>query len=84
LRAAGCDKSPESDGIRGNRLLAGPDLLTDGKPPAAWPLGRHPFYLKRASPARSLRATCGTAAVGEGAMAVQFVHRRLAGARSGP
>ena len=34
----------------GGYLVTGPDLLTDGKPPAYWPLERAPYYLETAVP----------------------------------
>jgi thioredoxin reductase (NADPH) len=67
-------------------LLTGPDLVMngDGKPDR-WPLDRHPFFLETSMPgvfaAGDVRhgsvKRCASA-VGEGAMAVAFVHRYLA------
>ncbi len=68
-------------------LLTGPDLLTGGRPPEGWPLDRSPYYLETSQPglfaAGDVRhgsvKRCASA-VGEGAMAVTFVHRYLADA----
>ncbi len=67
-------------------LVTGPDLLRDGKSPERWPLNREPYYLETSMPgvfaAGDVRhgsmKRCASA-VGEGAMAVAFVHRYLAG-----
>jgi thioredoxin reductase (NADPH) len=66
-------------------LITGPDLLKGGKLPASWPLERSPYYLETNIPgmfaAGDVRhgavKRCASA-VGEGAMAVTFVHRYLA------
>jgi thioredoxin reductase (NADPH) len=67
-------------------LLTGPELMRDGKPPAGWPLKRDPFWLETSVPgifaagdvrARSVKRIAS--AVGEGSMAVQFIHQYLAG-----
>jgi thioredoxin reductase (NADPH) len=66
-------------------LVTGPDLLKEGRPPASWPLERSPYYLETSMPgtfaAGDVRhgavKRCASA-VGEGAMAVTFVHRYLA------
>jgi thioredoxin reductase (NADPH) len=68
-------------------LVTGPDLLKDGKRPPIWALDRDPYYLETSMPgvfaAGDVRhgsvKRCASA-VGEGAMAVAFVHRYLAGA----
>jgi thioredoxin reductase (NADPH) len=66
-------------------LLTGPDLIRDGKPPPGWPLQRAPFWLETSVPgifaagdvrARSVKRIAS--AVGEGSMAVQFIHQYLA------
>jgi thioredoxin reductase (NADPH) len=65
-------------------LLTGPDLLHDGRRPDRWPLDRDPYYLETNVPglfaAGDVRhgsvKRCASA-VGEGAMAVTFVHRFL-------
>ena len=66
-------------------LLTGPDLQQNGQPPQGWPLDRAPYYLETNVPglfaAGDVRhgsvKRCASA-VGEGAMAVTFVHRYLA------
>jgi thioredoxin reductase len=69
---------------RGGYLVTGPDLLMNGKAPAAWPLERAPYYLETAVPGsfaagdvrhRSIKRVA--TAAGEGAMAIAFVHRYL-------
>jgi thioredoxin reductase (NADPH) len=65
-------------------LLTGPDLMLQGKPIEGWPLDRSPYYLETNVPglfaAGDVRhgsvKRCASA-VGEGAMAVTFVHRYL-------
>ena len=67
-------------------LVTGPDLLNGHRMPAGWPLDRDPYYLETNVPgvfaAGDVRhgsvKRCASA-VGEGAMAVVFVHRYLAG-----
>jgi thioredoxin reductase (NADPH) len=65
-------------------VVAGPDLAASGAP--AWALDRAPFHLETSVPgvfvagdARSESAKRVASAVGEGAMAVMFVHRYLEG-----
>ena len=66
-------------------LVTGPDLLCNGKRPANWLLERDPYYLETNIPgvfaAGDVRhgsvKRCASA-VGEGSMAVAFVHRYLA------
>jgi thioredoxin reductase (NADPH) len=65
-------------------VLTGPDLATDGEPPAEWPLDRAPYHLEASVPgvfvAGDVRAESAkrvASAVGEGAMAVMLVHRYL-------
>jgi thioredoxin reductase (NADPH) len=66
-------------------LVTGLDLLHDGHAPDNWPLDRPPYYLETNVPglfaAGDVRhgsvKRCASA-VGEGAMAVTFVHRYLA------
>jgi thioredoxin reductase (NADPH) len=66
-------------------LVTGPDLLVNGQTPPGWPLDRYPYYLETSVPgvfaAGDVRhgsiKRCASA-VGEGAMAVAFVHRYLA------
>jgi len=65
----------------GGYLVTGPDLLKDGKRPDNWTLDRDPYYLETNIPgvfaAGDVRhgsvKRCASA-VGEGAMAVTFVH----------
>jgi thioredoxin reductase (NADPH) len=70
----------------GGFVLTGAALLEDGKPPAGWGLAREPFLLESSLPGvfvagdvrhRSVKRIAS--AVGEGAMAVQFVHQYLSG-----
>lgn len=66
-------------------LVTGPDLLENGTMNGKWPLRREPYYLETSMPglfaAGDVRhgsvKRCASA-VGEGAMAVSFVHRYLA------
>ncbi|MFC8044162.1 FAD-dependent oxidoreductase [Nocardia sp. NPDC057353] len=66
-------------------VLAGPDLTPDGGRPAGWELSRAPHHLETNVPgvfvAGDVHAESAkrvASAVGEGAMAVMFVHRYLA------
>jgi thioredoxin reductase (NADPH) len=65
-------------------VLTGPDLLENGQRPQGWPLARDPLALETSVPGvfaagdvrhGSTKRVAG--AVGEGAMAVALVHRRL-------
>jgi thioredoxin reductase (NADPH) len=65
-------------------VVAGPDLMVDGRMPTGWPLDRAPYHLESSVPgvfvagdARSESAKRVASAVGEGAMAVLLVHRYL-------
>ena len=65
-------------------LLTGPDLMLRSKPIAEWPLDRSPYYLETNVPGlfaagdvRHGSVKRFASAVGEGAMAVTFVHRYL-------
>jgi thioredoxin reductase (NADPH) len=67
-------------------ILAGPDLVHDGKRPRGWTLDRDPYLLEASVPGifvvgdvryRSVKRVAS--AVGEGSMAVQFVHQYLGG-----
>jgi thioredoxin reductase (NADPH) len=65
-------------------VLTGPDLLVGGRRPAGWPLDRDPYYLEGSVPgvfaagdARANSVKRVASAVGEGAMAIQLVHRYL-------
>ncbi len=66
-------------------ILAGPDLLQDGKHPTGWTLDREPFLLESSVPGvfvvgdvRHGSIKRVASAVGEGAIAVQFIHRYMA------
>ena len=70
----------------GGFVITGSALVEGGKPPAGWGLPRDPFLLESSLPGvfvagdvrhRSVKRIAS--AVGEGAMAVQFVHQYLAG-----
>jgi thioredoxin reductase (NADPH) len=70
----------------GGFVLTGSALTDGGKPPTGWGIGREPFLLESSLPGvfcagdvrhRSVKRIAS--AVGEGAMAVQFVHQYLAG-----
>jgi thioredoxin reductase (NADPH) len=63
-------------------LVTGPDMLQEGRLPASWPLDRRPYYLETNIPGmlaagdvRHGAVKRYASAVGEGAMAVTFVHR---------
>ena len=67
-------------------LLAGPDLRLDGKGPEGWREKREPFLLESSVPGvfvagdvRHGSVKRVASAVGEGSIAVQFVHQYLAG-----
>ncbi|MBN8590284.1 MAG: FAD-dependent oxidoreductase [Anaerolineae bacterium] len=69
-------------------IPTGPSLIENGKPPRAWPLERAPFLLEASVPgvfvvgdARSNSVKRVASAVGEGSIAVQFVHQYLAEVR---
>ncbi len=71
----------------GGYLVTGPDLLLDNLSPKSWPLDRNPYYLETSVPGvfaagdvRHGSVKRMASAVGEGAMAVAFVNRYLAGA----
>ena len=66
-------------------VVAGPDLIKDGKPPAGWNVDRAPFLLESSLPGvfvvgdvRHGSIKRVASAVGEGAIAVQFIHRYMA------
>jgi len=70
----------------GGFVLTGASLLENGKPPPGWGMTREPFLLESSMPGvfcagdvrqRSVKRIAS--AVGEGSMAVQFVHQYLAG-----
>jgi len=65
-------------------LVTGPDLLRQGRAPECWPLARTPFFLETSVPGsfaagdvRHGSVKRVASAVGDGAMAVTFVHRYL-------
>jgi len=67
-------------------LLAGPDLRVEGKLPESWREEREPFLLESSVPGvfvagdvRHGSVKRVASAVGEGSIAVQFVHQYLAG-----
>jgi len=69
-------------------ILAGPDLMLDGKRPADWPLDRDPFLLETSVPGIFVAGDVMhdsvkrvASAVGGGSIAVQFVHQYLAKVR---
>lgn len=65
-------------------ILTGPDLLHDGKPPKQWPLERDPGLLETGLPGvfavgdvRHGSVKRVASGVGEGSIAIQFVHQYL-------
>lgn len=69
---------------RGGYILTGPDLLDGGRRPEGWAPERDPLALETSVPGlfaagdvRSSSTKRVAGAVGEGAMAVALVHRRL-------
>ncbi len=67
-------------------ILSGPDLLPHGHKPPGWKLERDPFLLETSVPGvfvagdvRHGSVKRVASSVGEGAMAVRFVHEHLAG-----
>jgi thioredoxin reductase (NADPH) len=65
-------------------ILTGPDLMHDGQPPKGWPLDSDPLFLATSVPGifaagdvRHGSVKRVASGVGEGAMAVQFIHRYL-------
>jgi thioredoxin reductase (NADPH) len=67
-------------------VLAGSDLRVDGKPPKEWREQREPFLLESSVPGVFVAGDVRhgsikrvASAVGEGSIAVQFVHQYLAG-----
>jgi thioredoxin reductase (NADPH) len=68
-------------------LITGPDVLKDGARDSSWTLDRDPFLLESSQPGAFFTGDVQhgsvkrvASAVGEGAMAVQLVHRYLAAA----
>jgi thioredoxin reductase (NADPH) len=69
-------------------ILTGPQLLEGGKTPKGWPLARTPYLLESSVPGifavgdvRSQSVKRVASAVGEGSIAVQFVHQYLSEGR---
>jgi thioredoxin reductase (NADPH) len=65
-------------------ILTGPDLIRDGQPPAGWTLERDPFLLETNVPGlfavgdvRHGSVKRVASGVGEGSVAVQFIHQYL-------
>ncbi|MBD2521100.1 FAD-dependent oxidoreductase [Nostoc sp. FACHB-133] len=65
-------------------IITGPDLTQNGKSPPGWPLERSPFLLESSVPGifaagdvRSGSIKRVASGVGEGSIAIQFVHRYL-------
>ncbi|HYW11090.1 MAG TPA: NAD(P)/FAD-dependent oxidoreductase, partial [Longimicrobium sp.] len=66
-------------------ILTGPDVMRDGKPPRDWPLERDPFLLESSVPGifcagdvRHGSVKRVASGVGEGSVAISFVHQYLA------
>jgi len=65
-------------------ILSGPDLLANGKKPRSWKIDRDPFLLETSVPGifvagdvRRGSTKRVAAGVGEGSVAVSFVHQYL-------
>jgi thioredoxin reductase (NADPH) len=65
-------------------ILTGPDVMKDGKPPKGWTLERDPFLLESSVPGifavgdvRHGSVKRVASGVGEGSVAVQFIHQYL-------
>jgi thioredoxin reductase (NADPH) len=65
-------------------IITGPDLMSDGKPPKGWPLERDPGLLETNIPGvfavgdvRHGSVKRVASGVGEGSVAIQFVHQYL-------
>jgi thioredoxin reductase (NADPH) len=65
-------------------ILSGPNLMRDAKPPKGWDLPRDPFLLETSVPGvfvagdvRSGSVKRVASAVGEGSIAVMFIHQHL-------
>ena len=66
-------------------ILTGPDVMKDGRPPRDWPLERDPFLLESSVPGifcagdvRHGSVKRVASGVGEGSVAISFVHQYLA------
>jgi thioredoxin reductase (NADPH) len=73
---------------RNGFILVGSQLLRDGKPPKSWPLERDPTLMETSVPGifavgdvRADSVKRVASAVGEGSIAVQFIHQYLADLR---
>jgi thioredoxin reductase (NADPH) len=73
---------------RNGFILVGSQLLRDGKPPKGWPLERDPYLMETSVPGifavgdvRADSVKRVASAVGEGSIAVQFIHQYLADLR---
>ncbi|XZF16363.1 FAD-dependent oxidoreductase [Chitinophagaceae bacterium MMS25-I14] len=69
---------------RGDYLLTGPDIIINGQLPASWTKDRMPYFLETSLPGAFAAGDVRfgsvkrvAAAVGEGAMAVTFIHKYL-------
>jgi thioredoxin reductase (NADPH) len=69
-------------------VLSGPDLMQNGKPPRGWNLDRDPYLLETNEPGifvvgdvRASSVKRVASAVGEGSIAVQFIHQYLSKVR---
>ena len=69
-------------------IVSGNDLKVDGKMPSTWPIDREPFLLETSVPgvfvagdARHGSVKRVASGVGEGAIAVQFIHQYLSSIR---
>jgi thioredoxin reductase (NADPH) len=85
-------QTPRTDWLEGTVMrdeagfvLTGPNLVTNGTPPPGWGQAREPFLLESSMPGvfcagdvRQASIKRIASAVGEGSMAVQFVHQYLA------
>jgi thioredoxin reductase (NADPH) len=65
-------------------ILSGPDLIRNGKPPSGWPLPRFPGLLETSVPGvfaagdvRGGSVKRVASGVGEGSVAIQFIHQYL-------
>jgi len=65
-------------------ILTGADLLRDGKRPQGWPLARDPYWTESSVPGifaagdvRHGSVKRVASGVGEGSIAVQFIHQYL-------
>ena len=73
-----------SSGTNADFILTGPDLIQDGQRPKGWTLDRDPFLLETNVPGifavgdvRHGSVKRVASGVGEGSVAVQFIHQYL-------